>query len=138
MARGRGAITCLVWDLCDKKTLQLLLLLIKEIFVCQIIATNIFGENVAGLVKPVLKSVSNIMNKKRWRNLPLLWFVWHYVTVTTFLLKTIAAECKSIKTVSKGRYIGYLLDCGPFYNSVIVILQKIVVTTKYVTISWYL
>ena len=44
-------------------------MLIKEIFVCQIIATNIFGENVAGLVKPALKSGSNIMKRRHWQNL---------------------------------------------------------------------
>ena len=99
---------------------------------------TIFVKIAAPHAKSVLKSVFNVMNRKRWRDLPLLWFLWHHVTVTTFLLKTIAAERKSIKTVSKGRYIGYLLDCGPFYISVIVILQKIVVTKKYVTISWYL
>ena len=51
------------------------------------------------------------------------------------VVKTIAGECKSIKTVSKGRYMGYLLESGPFYICVIVILQKIVVTIQYVTIS---
>ena len=34
------------------------------------------------------------------------------------------------KTISKGRYMGYLLECGPFHIYVIVILQKIVVTTN--------
>ena len=60
---GRGDIICLVWDLCDKKSIA------KTTFSCQVIATNIFGENVAGLVKPALKSRSNIMNGRRWRDL---------------------------------------------------------------------
>ena len=59
---GRGDVICLVWDLCDKKSLA------KTTFACQVIATNIFGENVAGLVKPALKSRSKIMNGRRWRD----------------------------------------------------------------------